>query len=220
MTNADKDTSVPRGAILQRDGKTYAIKPRTPLGVLPAETLKAMAEIVEEYDLPMVKVTAGQRLMLVGIKEEDLRPILHRLGPCGELCAHYVQACPGANVCRLGMRETLAFGTVLEELLVAMKDLPAKVKVGISGCSMCCSESHLRDIGLLGKKSGWTVIFGGNAGTRPRQGDVIGEKLSDGEAAALVLRALEHYKRHGKPKERTARFVERVGIESIREALA
>jgi NAD(P)H-nitrite reductase large subunit len=97
--------------------------------------------------------------------------------------------------------------------------LPAKVKAGVSGCSMCCSESFVRDIGLMGKKHGWTVVFGGNAGRRVRMGDVLAQDVDDDEALRVVGRSLEIYAQQAKPKERTARFVERVGMEMVKAAL-
>ncbi len=42
-------------------------------------------------------------------------------------------------------------------------ELPAKVKIGVSGCPLCCGESFVRDIGMFAKKKGWTFIVGGEA---------------------------------------------------------
>jgi NAD(P)H-nitrite reductase large subunit len=96
---------------------------------------------------------------------------------------------------------------------------PAKLKIGISGCPRCCGESHTRDIGIMGTNRGWTVIFGGNSGTRPRIGDIIAGHLSKEEALDLVQRVLEYYRSHAKPNERTARFMERTGIDTLKSEL-
>jgi len=95
-------------------------------------------------------------------------------------------------------------------------DLPAKLKMGVSGCLRCCGESYLRDVGLLGSAKGWTVIFGGNSGGKPRIGDVMAKDLTKEEALDLVRRLLDYYRKHARPGERTARFMERVGFETIR----
>jgi len=166
------------GAILQRDKKTYAIVPRTPLGIVTPQGLESIAQVVKKYNIPVVKITSGQRMALVGLKEEDVAPAWKDLGMdvgrATELCVHYAQACPGTAVCRLGVQDSLGLGTELEDLFTGM-ELPAKVKFGVSGCPMCCGESFVRDVGVLGKKKGWTVIFGGNSGGRPRVGDVVAE---------------------------------------------
>ena len=212
----------PRGAILQRDRKTYAIVPRTPVGLVSAEVLEAISNVVRKYNIPITKITSGHRLALVGMQRHEVDQIWHDLkmeiGPAVELCVHYVQACPGNEVCKFGVRDSLGMGLELEKLYVGM-DLPAKVKIGVSGCPFCCAESFVRDIGLIGKKKGWVITFGGNSGGRPRIGDIIAEGVSDTEAVELVKRCLDHYRDNAGKKLRTARFVEKEGIESLKKAV-
>ncbi len=98
-------------------------------------------------------------------------------------------------------------------------ELPAKVKIGVSGCPFCCGESFVRDIGILPKKKGWTLVFGGNSARRPRIGDIIAEDISREKVISLTKSCLEYYAAHGKKKERTARFVERIGIEQIKSGI-
>jgi NAD(P)H-nitrite reductase large subunit len=211
-----------KGAILQRDGATYAIVPRTPVGLVSADMLEKIAEVVRKYKVPIIKVTSGQRLALVGIREEEIEQVWTDLGMeigrALDLCVHYVQACPGTTVCRLGMQDSLGLGRELENLFYDF-ELPAKLKMGVSGCSMCCGESFVRDIGLVGKKKGWTLAFGGNAGNRPRVGDVLAEGMGREEVIDLVSKILVYYRDHAKKKERTARFIERTGIQAMKTHL-
>jgi NAD(P)H-nitrite reductase large subunit len=212
----------PDGAILQRDKTTWAIVPRTPAGLLTPEFLENLAAVVRKYDIPLTKITSGHRLALVGVKAEDIEPIRAELnvgiGRALELCLHYVQACPGNSVCSLGVRDSLGMGQLLEQRLAEV-ELPAKLKIGVSGCPMTCSEGHVRDLGLIGKHSGWVVTFGGNSGGRPRIADLMGEGLDDEAAVALVDRLVEFYRVNAKKKERTARMVERLGIEAVKAAV-
>jgi NAD(P)H-nitrite reductase large subunit len=212
----------PPGAILQRDRKTYAIVPRTPVGLISPAILDAISTVVRKFNIPITKITSGQRLALVGIKREEVDQIWQdlsmKVGPAVELCVHYVQACPGTDVCKLGVRDSLGLGLELENLYVGM-DLPAKVKIGVSGCPFCCAESYVRDIEKKKKKKGWIVTFGGNSGGRPRIADVIAEELNDEDAVALVRRCLEFYRDSVDKKLRTARFVEKIGIEPIKQAV-
>lgn len=212
----------PDGAILQRDKTTWAIVPRTPAGVLTPEFLENLARVVRKYEIPITKITSGHRLALVGVKREEIEAIRAELsvgiGRALELCLHYVQACPGNTVCSLGVRDSLAMGRLLEQRFLGI-DLPAKLKIGVSGCPMTCSEGYVRDLGLIGKHSGWIVTFGGNSGGRPRVGDVMGEGLDDEAAVALIDKLVEFYRVHGKKKERTARMVERLGIEAVKTAV-
>jgi len=210
----------PPHAILQRDKKTYAIVPRIPGGLLDRNHLQAIAEVVEKYDIPLVKLTAGQRIALVGLKEEDLGNVYLDLGmepgKATELCLHYVQACPGTEVCKFGVRDSLGFGIRIEKVL-ADKELPAKLKIGVSGCQFCCAESYVRDIGVLGKKNGWTISFGGHSGNRPRIGDILAVDLPDEQAIDLINRCLDFYNDQARKRERTSRFVERIGIEEFKK---
>ncbi len=212
----------PKGAILQRDKETYAIVPRVPCGLLSRKQLKNISHVVEKYDIPIVKLTSGHRIALVGMKADKINDIYADLdmepGQATELCLHYVQACPGTEVCKFGIQDSLGFGVVLEKSF-AGRELPAKLKVGVSGCPFSCAEGLVRDIGVMGKKKGWTLSFGGNSGRNARIGDVIAEEVSEAEIVELIRRCLDYYCLHAKKKERTARFIERIGIETFREAV-
>jgi NAD(P)H-nitrite reductase large subunit len=215
---SEKET--PTGAILQRDKETYAIVPRIPGGLAKLDNFKDVVKVVEKYGIPIIKITSGHRLALVGMKAEVVNDIWQDLkmdmGKATELCLHYVQACPGNVVCKYGVQDSLGLGIEIEEFFLGM-DLPAKVKIGISGCPFCCGESFVRDIGIFGKNKGWTLIFGGNSARRPRIGDIIAENVDREEAINLTKRCLEYYAKNGKKKERTARFIERTGIESFKK---
>ena len=212
----------PDGAILQRDKKSYAIVPRTPVGLVSAEDLEAIVKVVRKYQIPVIKITSGQRFALVGMQKDDVDNIWNDLnmdvGRATELCLHYVQACPGTAVCRYGVQDALGLGMDIEAFFSVM-ELPAKVKIGISGCPFCCGESFVRDIGILGKKNGWTFIMGGSSARRPRIGDVLKEDLTREEVIDLTRRSLEYYGAKAKKRQRMARFVDRIGIENLKEAL-
>jgi NAD(P)H-nitrite reductase large subunit len=213
---------IPKGAILQRDKETYAIVPRTPVGMLKPEDLEALAKVARKYHIPVIKITSGQRFALVGMKKDDVDNIWSDLGmdvgKAKELCLHYVQACPSTAVCKFGMQDSLGLGMEIEEFFSEM-DLPAKVKIGVSGCPFCCGESFVRDIGIFGKKKGWTFIVGGSSARRPRIGDVLTEDLSKEQVIALTKRTLEYYRDKANKKERMARFVDRIGIENMKESI-
>lgn len=212
----------PEKAILQRDGQTYAIVPRMPGGLLSSEILRNLATTTDKYDIPIVKITSGQRIALIGIPAEQLENVWQDLGmdvgTATELCLHYVQACPGNTVCTFGVQDSLAFSSDLEEYF-SSRDFPAKVKIGVSGCPFSCAESQVRDVGVTGRKKGWIVSFGGSSTRRVRAGSIIAENLSTRQAKELIERCLDYYGEHAKKKERTAMFIERIGIDSFKEAV-
>ena len=216
------EKNIPDGAILQRDKETYAIVPRTPVGLISPEVLDALNTVVKKYGIPIVKITSGQRIALVGMKAEQIPDIWADLGTdigrATELCVHYVQACPGTAVCQFGVQDSLALGLELEAMYKGF-ELPAKFKFGVSGCPFSCAEGLVRDIGLTGSKKGWSVSFGGNAGASARVADILAKDLTKEDALALVKKLLEYYRDNAKKKERTAKFVNRVGIDTIKAAV-
>lgn len=217
-----QSTAVPSGAILQRDKKSYAIVPRIPCGLMNLEMLQKITRVVETYQIPIVKITSGQRIALVGMSADQLDDIWRDLGmeagKASELCLHYVQACPGNTVCTFGVQDSLAFGIELEERFSG-RELPAKLKIGVSGCPFSCTENFVRDIGIMGKKKGWTVTFGGSSTRTPRVGDVLAEDLSNSEVKTLLDTCLSYYTKHAKKKERSARFITRIGIDAFKAAV-
>ncbi|WP_027366151.1 nitrite/sulfite reductase domain-containing protein [Desulfotruncus alcoholivorax] len=212
----------PRGAFIQRDKKTYAIVPRSPMGLVTPDTLENIARAARKHNIPVIKITSGQRLALVGLEPECVEEVWRDLGmdvgPAVGLCVHYVQACPGTTLCKYGIQDSLGLAGELEKLFVNM-EMPAKAKISVSGCPMNCAECYVRDFGVFGKKSGWTVVVGGNSGGRPRIGDVLAENLTAEEVIALAQKFFDYYKANARNRERTARFVERTGIEEVKKSI-
>jgi len=212
----------PEGAILQRDGMTYAVVTRIPAGIVTPEDLEKIAAVGRKYRIPMLKITSGQRIALIGLAPDNVQKVITELGslakPETAPCVKFVQACLGTEMCRYGNQDAIGLARTVDNRL-RDQVFPAKIKIGISGCPRSCGESHTRDIGIMGTNRGWTVFFGGNGGTRPRFGDIIARNLSAAEALDCVERLLEYYRNHAKPHERTARFMERVGMETIKSEL-
>jgi len=212
----------PKGAIRQRDGMTYAVVTRMPAGLVTPEDLEKVAQIARAYKVPMLKVTSGQRIALVGLRPGDVQKVIDELGPLAKPetapCVKFVQACLGTEMCKFANQDAIGMARAIDERFKD-KTFPAKIKIGVSGCPRCCGESHTRDIGIMGTNKGWTILFGGNAGTRPRFADIIARNLSAADALDCAERLAEFYRTHAKSHERTARFMERVGMETIRSEL-
>lgn len=204
---------------------TYTVIPGPKQGVVLPELLQTIAAAAKEHGVPMLKLTVAQRLALIGYAPEKINDIWQDIVngglPQKREGVHYIKACPGKAWCKYGMKDSLALGEKLEKDLMGIP-LPenAKVKVGISGCPMNCCESFVRDLGIFGKREGWTVVFGGNGAGRPRIGDVIGEGMSDQQVSELAFKVLAYYNANAGKRERTARFMERTGLEKLRKALS
>jgi NAD(P)H-nitrite reductase large subunit len=171
----------------------------------------------------MVKVTGAQRLYFQGLAPEKRAEMMLELElptslPHTRSRVHYVQACPGQTWCKFGTKQTEHIAEALSKMKLD-GPLPYKVKIGISGCKMCCCESWMRDVGLAAEKKGWRFTFGGNAAGRPRIGDLVADGLSDEEALDLIQKTLNFYLTTAKYKTRSARFMERVGIEALKKGI-
>jgi NAD(P)H-nitrite reductase large subunit len=210
-----------KGAILQRDKQTYAIAPHIPCGLVTPGLLRKIADVAEKYEVEVIKITGATRFALVGLKEEDIDNAWQDLGvdkgAAVGLCVRSIRTCPGIKYCRLAKQDSLAMGLKLDEIYHGMV-LPNKMKMAVSGCQLNCSESVVRDIGLVGKAEGWTLMIGGNVGPRPRLATELTDAL-DGEAAlALIERLVAFYRDNGKKGERLGKMVDRTGLEPF-EAL-
>jgi NAD(P)H-nitrite reductase large subunit len=205
-----------------KKGNAYNVLPGPKMGVVTADYLEKIAAVARKHAIPLVKITSGQRLAFAGhepeMVEDIWRDLGQEVGPAKPVGIHYIQACPGSRWCKYGRQDSLALGDKLEKALMGMA-LPAKTKVGISGCPLNCCESYIRDLGIFGKKKGWTLVFGGNGGGCPRIGDIIAQGLDDEQVLELAARCLGYYKKHARKFERTGRFMRLTTPEKFKEAI-
>jgi nitrite reductase (NADH) large subunit len=170
----------------------------------------------------MVKITGGQRIDLLGVRKEQLPAIWEELGmPSGHAYAkavRTVKTCVGTDFCRFGLGDAIALGVELERRMEGLYT-PHKVKSAVAGCPRNCSEAYVKDIGIVAVEGGWEVYVGGAAGSTVRKGDLLAKVEEGEEALRVALAFLQHYREHAEYLERTYAYLERVGIEAVREAV-
>jgi nitrite reductase (NADH) large subunit len=208
-------------ANIQNDG-TFSVIPRIRGGVTTPAELRRIAEVAERHAVPMVKITGGQRIDLLGIRKEALPRVWEELGmPSGHAYAkavRTVKTCVGTDFCRFGLGDAIAVGIELERRMEGLYT-PHKVKSAVTGCPRNCAEAYVKDIGLVAIEGGWEVYVGGAAGASVRRGDLL-ETVADAESAMRVALAfLQHYREQAEYLERTYTYVERVGIDAVRAAV-
>ncbi|WP_423408617.1 nitrite reductase large subunit NirB [Heyndrickxia sp. MSNUG] len=208
-------------ANIQKDG-TYSVVPRMYGGVTTAADLKKIAEVAEKYDVPLVKLTGGQRIGLFGVKNEDLPAMWEELGmPSGYAYGktlRTVKTCVGAKFCRYGTQDSMGLGIELEKKFERL-DTPHKVKMGVSACPRNCAESGIKDIGFVGVDGGWEIYVGGNGGTDLRAADLLMTVKTGEEAIEITGAYLQYYRETAAYLERTAPWLERLGLEHIKAVL-
>ncbi len=210
-----------KGAVVQRDKKTYAIVPHLGMGLVTAQQLRKLADVSEKYGAAL-KITSAQRIAIVGLKEEDIDSIWSELdinpGAAVGLCVRSVKACPGTTFCRLAKGDSLALAAELDRRYHGMK-LPWKFKIGVSGCPNQCAENCIKDLGFHAKNAGWIATVGGNGGSRPLLARELKKGMSNEEALELAERVIEYFNNHAKKTERLGRLIMRVGFDEFKNAI-
>jgi len=209
-------------ANIQKDG-TYSVVPRIYGGVTsPAELMK-IAEVAQAFDVPMVKFTGGQRLDLLGVKKEDLPRMWEALDmPSGYAygkALRTVKTCVGDTFCRFGTQDSIAMGIRLEKEFERL-NTPAKVKLAVSGCPRNCAEATIKDFGVVAIDGGWELHVGGNGGVHVRATDLLCVVKTADEVVEWAGAFLQYYREHAQWNERTSVWIERVGLDTVKQALA
>ena len=202
-------------ANIQKDG-TYSVVPRMWGGETNSGELRRIANVVDKYQIPMVKVTGGQRLDLLGIKKEDLPAVWKELDmPSGHAYAkalRTVKTCVGSDWCRFGTQDSTRMGQELERALWRMQ-APHKVKLAVSGCPRNCAESGIKDVGVIGVDSGWEIYVAGNGGIKTEVAQFFCKVKTHEEVLEYSGAFLQLYREEGWYLERTVHFVARVGLD-------
>jgi nitrite reductase (NADH) large subunit len=204
---------------IQKDG-TFSVVPEMPGGVCTPGELKRIADVAVKYDVPLVKVTGGQRIDLVGIPKDQLPGVWKDLGmPAGSAWGKSYRTCKsciGSEFCRFGLGDSMGLARKIEKRFRGI-DSPGKLKLATAGCPRNCSEALIKDVGAVAiGDDKWEVYVGGAGGSHVRKGDVLCVVESEDEVLLYAGRFMQYYRENAKYKERTYTFVERVGIERIR----
>ena len=208
-------------ANIQKDG-TYSVIPRMWGGETNAADLRRIADVVDKFKIPTVKVTGGQRIDLLGVKKEDLREVWSDLGmPSGLAYAkglRTVKTCVGSEWCRFGTQNSTLMGQQLERQLALMY-APHKVKLAVSGCPRNCAESGIKDVGVIGVDSGWEIYVGGNGGIKTEVAQFLVKLKTHEEVLEYAGAFLQLYREEGWYLERTVHYLARVGLEHVKQRM-
>ncbi|MBL0727020.1 nitrite reductase large subunit NirB [Piscinibacter sp. HJYY11] len=208
-------------ANIQKDG-TYSVVPRMWGGETTAAELRRIADAVDKYKIPTVKVTGGQRIDLLGVKKEDLVNVWRDIGmPSGHAYAkalRTVKTCVGSEWCRMGTQDSTQMGKDLERAMWRMY-APHKVKFAVSGCPRNCAESGIKDVGIIGVDSGWEMYIAGNGGIKTEVAHFLVKLKTAEEVLEYTGAFCELYRQEGWYLERTVHYVNRVGLDHVKKKI-
>ena len=208
-------------ANIQKDG-TYSVIPRMWGGETTASELRRIADAVDKYKIPTVKVTGGQRIDLLGVKKEDLQAVWKDIGmPSGHAYAkalRTVKTCVGSEWCRMGTQDSTQMGKDLERAMWRMY-APHKVKFAVSGCPRNCAEAGIKDVGIIGVDSGWEMYVAGNGGIKTEVAHFFTKLKTAEEVLEYTGAFCELYRQEGWYLERTVHYVNRVGLDYVKQRI-
>ncbi len=211
-------------ANIQKDG-TYSVVPRMWGGMTSSRELRAIADVVDKFAIPAVKVTGGQRIDMLGIEKEDLPAVWADLGKAGFVSGHAyakgvrtVKTCVGTDWCRFGTQDSTGLGIRIEKFVWGSWT-PAKLKMAVSGCPRNCSEATCKDIGVICVDSGFEIHFAGAAGLDIKGTEVLGLIKTEDEVLEHIVALVQMYREQGHYLERIYKWAARIGVEEIRQQI-
>jgi nitrite reductase (NADH) large subunit len=206
-------------ANIQKDG-SYSVVPRMFGGVTTARDLRRIADVVDKYKIPTVKVTGGQRIDLLGVRKEDLPRVWKDLDmPSGHAYAkalRTVKTCVGSEWCRFGVQDSTQMGIDLEQAFWKMA-APHKVKMAVSGCPRNCAESGIKDVGVIGVDSGWEIYVAGNGGIKTEVAQFLVKVQTPQEVLEYSGAFVQLYREEARYLDRTVHYVARVGLDYVKK---
>lgn len=152
----------------------YYVGVSVPVGRLPVNQMRAVADIAEEFGSGELRLTIWQNLIVPNIPSTRVEAAVERLRAAGLECTagavlRGTVACTGNRGCRYSATDTKAHAVELASLLDARFKIDQPVNLHVTGCPHSCAQHYVGDIGLLGTKlkgeEGYQVVIGGGSDT-------------------------------------------------------
>ncbi len=202
---------------------TYALGVSINQGFMTPDDFIMLADLAKKYHVTTLMPTTAKKIQFLDVAEENVNPLYADIQaafgsrlrtPKGKIIV-----CPGTNWCKFAVkgRDNYDMGLKIEE--ISKKHDAGKVKVGVACCPKSCPMVKVRDIGLFPTADGWTVMVGGNGAFRLAVAETLAKNLTEEEALALIDRIYAYLEENKDGKERSARTVERLGIDSLKAAV-
>jgi ferredoxin-nitrite reductase len=143
-----------------------------PVGRLPVNQMRALADVAEEFGSGELRLTVWQNLIIPNLPSERVDVAVECLRTAGlESTAGSVLrgtvACTGNRGCRYSATDTKSHAVELATLLDARFKIDQPINLHVTGCPHSCAQHYVGDIGLLGTKvggeEGYQVVIGGGS---------------------------------------------------------
>ncbi|MBN9546701.1 MAG: nitrite/sulfite reductase [Alphaproteobacteria bacterium] len=196
-------------------------------GDASADQMDALADLMDVFAIPEIRVSHEQNLVLPHVRQKDLPAIFARLqeldlaAPNAGLITDII-ACPGLDYCDLANARSIP---VAQDIARRFADLKrqqdiGELKIKISGCINACGHHHAGHIGILGvDKKGvefYQLLLGGSGAEDASIGQIMGPGFAIHEIADAVERVVGLYLRERAPGERFLDTYRRLGMEPFK----
>lgn len=168
----------------QKDGRFY-VGAAPVVGRIDGTTLSALGDLVERYGARGARLTAYQKLVVIGVAADDTEAFADDLEKIGLTARpsnwrRSTMACTGIEFCKLAIVDTKERARrLVSELEKRFPDLDTQISVNVNGCPNACARTQVADIGLKGQLvmdedgnqvEGFQVHLGGSLGLNPAMG--------------------------------------------------
>ena len=219
------------GVHAQKDGRFYVGAAPT-VGRINGRVLSRLGDLVERYGAAGVRLTAYQKLVVLGVEADRVEPLLSDLDGIG-LSARpsnwrrSTMACTGIEFCKLAIVDTKDRAAALvAELERRFPDIDTSISVNVNGCPNACARTQVADIGLKGQLvldadgtqvEGFQVHLGGGLGLEPGFGKKLrAHKVTSAGLDDYVTNVVTAYLVDRADGERFATWVARADDELLR----
>ena len=202
-----------------------------PIGGVPGdashEQMDGLADLMDRYGIPEIRVSHEQNLVLPHVRKKDLPGVFARLKELGLATPNAglvtdIICCPGLDYCDLANARSIPVAQAIAERFANLDrqhDI-GELKIKISGCINACGHHHAGHIGILGvDKKGvefYQLQLGGSAAEDASIGEIMGPGFGAHEIVDAVERAITAYTLLRLKGERFLDTYRRVGMEPFR----
>lgn len=222
-SGTDSEHSGASLAFSQLADGTYSIMPRMYGGLTTADQLRRIAEVVDRFSIPHVKLTSTGGLDLQGIAAEQVAAVgaalamplaVSRYGkPLGTVITGADPKYDSG-----AWRDSVEMGVRLEWMLEGFA-FPAEFSAAVSGSPMHRAGTLTADLGIVGTPAGWEIYAGGSRVKELRAPQLIGVCCGDEEAIDIAAAFAQWYREEAEYGEYAWQWIDRIGLIPLREGL-
>ncbi|WP_028552361.1 nitrite reductase [Paenibacillus sp. UNC451MF] len=131
----------------------------------------------------------------------------------------YTKSLIACNFCRGAEEAGLDMATALNDAISGLPT-PSPLKIGYAGCALGTSEPLLKDIGVVKMKDTYDIYVGGEPKSiKAAVGELFLSDIPADKVIPVVRKLIEYYQQNAKKKEKFSKFIQRIPIETLRNAV-